>query len=119
MKKAMLVSIIVFVTGMVAFASGSNGKSHKAVKSTHKSINDVMRNAPNVSTTAYALVNFSVDDQGVIHVVQVMTHNDALRQYVYQTMDNKKLKLTPEQLQMGMVKVEFQPTTTYDLYFQY
>lgn len=121
MKKLFFIIAMVFTASAVTMASGSGNKSSKGplTRSNSRTISDVMLSAPVKTAEQSVLVSFSVDNQGIMHVQQVLTHDESMKTYVYQQLNGKRINLTDKERERGVVRLVFHNTTNTDMYFQY
>lgn len=112
---------MVFTASAVTMASGSGNKASKEakVRFTNKTISDLMLSAPVKTGEQVVLVSFSVDNQGVMHVQQVLTNDENMRSYVYQHLNGKRVNLSDAERERGVVRLVFNNTNSSNMYFQY
>ncbi|MFN8415632.1 MAG: hypothetical protein U0U66_04790 [Cytophagaceae bacterium] len=121
MKKLFFIIAMVFTASAVTMASNSGSKSSKGtkVRSTNRTISDLMLSAPVKAGEQSVLVSFSVDNQGVMHVQQVLTNDESMKTYVFQHLNGKRINLSDAERERGVVKLVFHNTNNSNLYFQY
>ncbi|WP_018345011.1 hypothetical protein [Cytophaga aurantiaca] len=70
-------------------------------------------------TSEAVMISYSVDENNIIHVGEISSSNIALKQYVLEHLDGKKMKRTHMEGQNGVMKVHFNGNKNEKLHFQY
>jgi hypothetical protein len=65
------------------------------------------------------MISYSVDENNIIHVSEILSPNIALKAYVLEHMDGKKMKNMHIEGKNGVVKVHFNGNKNQNSYFQF
>lgn len=127
MKKLAIIIASVFLFGTVALAGEGVANKKSLNKSTKAQIQLSEKISNMLGYPSYILegkseaimIAYSVDENNIIHVDEILSSNIALKQYVLKHMDGKTMKKMHMEGKNGVVKVHFNGNKSQKLHFQY
>ena len=124
MKNLAVIIASIFIFSAAALAGENKGSTNKNVNTQtqlSEKINNMLGYPSDIlNGSSHAIViSYSVDENNIIHVDEILSSNIALKQYVLKHMDGKKMKNMHMEGKNGVVKVQFSGSKTQKLNFQY
>jgi hypothetical protein len=127
MKKLVIIIASVFLFGTFALA-GEGGSNKKSLNESTKTqiklsakINNMLTYPSDIldGKSEAIMIAYSIDENNIIHVDEILSSNIALKQYVLKHMDGKKMRNMYMEGKNGVVKVQFNGNESQKLYLQY
>lgn len=125
MKNIALIFASMFLLSTAALAGEGkvNMRSHKKTANNKAQLSDKlssMLDYPSYildGTNETVMIAYSIDENDVMHVQDIISPNSELKEYIFKRLDGKKMKNVEGK--NGVVKVQFNATTNQRLFIQF